>query len=277
MERSELLVEPDRLRAAIEAGAPPRLLDLRWYSDGRSPRTRFAAGHLPGAALVDLDADITAASGPGRHPLPDARAFEAAMRRVGLRRGEDVVVYGDERNGYAARLWWMLRLYGHEGRVRLLDGGLEGYGGALEQGEPVAVQEGDFVAREPDPGRIATLAEVRDLPPGTVLLDARSPVRFRGEERHPLDPLAGHIPGAVNAYWSENLGVDGRFLDAAELHDLYAARGAAGPGDVIASCGSGVTACHDLVALLLAGLPEPRVYVGSFSEWSRQPGAVVQP
>lgn len=260
------LISPEAL--AGRAGEPDlRILDFRLYLDGRSTRDAYLAGHLPGAVFVDI-ASVTGTSGAGRHPLPDADRFTAAMRAAGVSDGTDVVVYDDAGGSVAARLWWMLRHFGHRS-VAVLDGGLQAWPGPLETG-PVSVSPGDFVAGEPLDGGVAGLEEVRERRPGTVLLDARAGERYRGESE-PVDPRAGHIPGALSAEWAGNLGADGRLLVPGELRARFEALGATAGAQVVSSCGSGVTACHNLLALEVAGLPGGRLYAGSWSEWSRHP------
>ena len=244
--------------------------DVRWYLDGRSGRDVFEGGHVPGAVYVDLDLVLAAdpSTGGGRHPLPDPGVFAGALGRIGI--GDDtlVVVYDDAGGAVAARLWWMLRAVGQEAAV--LDGGLAAWPGPLETGPGV---ERPTVARRPVPWpaeAIATADEVAAISEGRVegvrLVDARAPERFRGEVE-PIDPRAGHIPGAVNAPVAGNLDPETkRFLSEAELRARYA--GVAGSDEVVAYCGSGVNACHTLLALEVAGLPGGRLYPGSWSEWS---------
>jgi thiosulfate/3-mercaptopyruvate sulfurtransferase len=266
------LVSADWLRR--NHGAPDlRIVDLRWYLDGRSGRDAYAAGHIPGAVFVDLDHDITAAEGAGRHPLPSREQFESAMRRAGINSGDRVVSYDDQGGFSAGRLWWLLRLFGHR-TAAILDGGLQAWPGSLETGFPAPPPPGDFVAADPDRSLLVTFEELTAAPPGSVVIDARAPERYRGEVE-PIDPRAGHIPGARNVPWNANLGPDRRFLPAAELRRLYAAAGIGQGADVIAYCGSGVSSVVDLIGLEVAGLPGARLYPGSWSDWSRRPGAPV--
>ena len=238
-----------------------RVIDLRWYLDGRSGRDAHRAGHIPGAAFVDLEREITAPEGPGRHPIPPPSQFEAAMRRAGVGRSTRVVVYDDQGGYSAARLWWLLRYHRHLA-VAVLDGGLAAWEGPLERGETVG-PPGDFEAGEPDPSMIVDRDAVQ-REAGAVLFDARAAERYRGEVE-PIDAKAGHIPGAHNVPWRSNLGEDWRFLSPAELRALYAA---AEGREVIAYCGSGVSAAVDLLALELAGIRGARLYEGSWSDWS---------
>ena len=212
---------------------------------------------------MDLDSELASEPGErGRHPLPDAQAFQAAARRAGIGPDTLVVAYDDAAEGGAARLWWLLRHFGHE-RVAVLDGGLRGWraaGGPLEEGAE-RIAPGAFVARE----REGDTAEAEALA-GLLLLDARAPERYRGE-LEPIDPVAGHIPGAMNVPFAE-LAPEGRFLPADELRTRLEAAGAAPGRELVAYCGSGVTACVVVLAAELAGLGPARLYPGSWSEWS---------
>lgn len=245
-----------------------RVVDFRWYLDGRSGRQAHLAGHIPGAVFVDLEA-MTPAGGPGRHPIPSPDVFQAAMRAAGISGSTLVVAYDDASGSIAARLWWLLRRYGHRA-ARVLDGGIAAWAGPLESGE-VSVMPGDFTARQAPADDTLDRVAVRERQAGTVLLDARAPERYRGETE-PVDARAGHIPGAVSAPWAGNLDSDGTFLDPAQLRRRYRELGVADGEQVIVYCGSGVNACHDLLALELAGFPGARLYEGSWSDWSRQPG-----
>ncbi|GAB3666276.1 sulfurtransferase [Nocardioides korecus] len=246
------------------------VLDVRYRMGGPPGARQFAAGHVPGAAYVDLDRDLAAPPGArGRHPLPDVASFEAAMRAAGVSDDRPVVVYDDWQGRAAARCWWLLRWAGHTD-VRVLDGGWGAWTGAGEEvsGEDVRPEPGDFTAR---PGSLPVLApeDVLGVAEGGLLLDARDPARFRGETE-PVDPVAGHVPGAVNVPTGANLAPDGRFLPADRLREVYA--DAAGrPGHTVGVyCGSGVTATHDLLALAAAGL-DGVLYPGSWSEWVADP------
>jgi thiosulfate/3-mercaptopyruvate sulfurtransferase len=215
----------------------------------------WEAGHIPGAAFLDVDRDLAALPGAGgRHPLPEAAAFEAAARRVGISSGSRVVAYDEAGEGGAARLWWLLRHFGHDA-VAVLDGGLRGWreqGGELERGGPKH-PAGDFAAR-PRPGDTATADELA----GARLIDARAPERFRGEVE-PVDPVAGHIPGAANVPFAE-LAPQGRFPAPDELRERL------GTEPFVAYCGSGVTACVLVLAAELAGT-RARLYPGGWSGW----------
>jgi thiosulfate/3-mercaptopyruvate sulfurtransferase len=268
------LVSTEWLAARLSDPAV-RVCDVRWYlpGSGRRGADEYAAGHIPGAVFVDLDHDLAARDDgrAGRHPLPDPTAFQTAMRRAGIGARTHVVAYDDAGGSVAARLWWLLRASGHA-QVSLLDGGITTWkaeGRPLERDLP-KVPPGDFVSRWNAESAIG-LEDLRDaLRGGAVLLDARARERYRGDTE-PVDPRPGHIPGSVSAPFSENLAA-GRFLPADALKKRYAALLPA-QGEVIASCGSGVTACHDLFALDLAGVlpfPRARLFPGSYSEWSRR-------
>jgi thiosulfate/3-mercaptopyruvate sulfurtransferase len=257
------LIAPETLLERI--GAPDlRLADVRWWlTDPAKGRRDFAAAHLPGAVFVDLDADLTAPSGPGRHPLPSPTAFAARMAALGIDDQSDVVVYDDAGGTIATRLWWMLDDLGHP-RVRLLDGGLAAW---TAVGGPLTAA----VAPYP-PGRL----NLRDRWTRTIdreglktrlgsvaLIDARAPERYRGDIE-PVDAVPGHIPTAVSRPTAGNLAPDGRFLG----RDLLRARFEGLGGVSVAYCGSGVNACHNLLAIRLAGLPDGLLYPGSYSDWA---------
>lgn len=260
------LVSADWLRRHVGDG-DLRLIDFRWYLDGRSGVDAYRSGHIPGAVFVDLDGEVTGhgPDGAGRHPLPSGPAFERAMRQAGVDRGSQVVVYDDQSGFVAARLWWLLRYFGHED-VAVLDGGLRAWDGLLEEHE-VRPEAGDFVAAPPRLDMKMDFEAVRGLDGSRVLLDARAGERFRGEVE-PIDPKPGHIPGARSAPWSGNLDPEGRFRAPEELRSRFADRGVASGDDVVAYCGSGVSACHNLLALEIAGLPGATLYPGSWSDWS---------
>ena len=244
------------------------VLDVRYRLGGPPGPPEFAAGHVPGAAYVDLEGDLAAPPGAGgRHPLPAPADFEAAMRGAGVSRDRPVVVYDDWAGRAAARAWWLLRLHGHPD-VRVLDGGWSAWQAAgltVEAGAP-AVEPGDFTAAA-DPGM--RVVEAGDVPGVAVLIDARAPERYRGEVE-PVDPVAGHIPGAVNLPTDRNLADDGRFRSPEELAAAYAEVGATSGADVAVYCGSGVTAAHDVLALEVAGV-SAALYPGSWSGWITDP------
>jgi len=244
-----------------------RVVDLRWKLGGPPGREGYDAGHLPGAVFIDLDRDITAPSGPGRHPIPSREQFQAAMRRAGVNRGDRVVAYDDAGGSVAARLWWLLRFFGHE-RAAVLDGGLQAWGQPLEIEAP-APAAGDFEAAEPNRAEVVDRHGLHGL-----LLDARAPERYRGEVE-PVDPKAGHIPGARSAFWQESLDERQHFKAGEELRQRFRDLGVESGEEVIAQCGSGVNAAHVLLALELAGFKGARLYEGSWSDWSSHPDAPV--
>jgi thiosulfate/3-mercaptopyruvate sulfurtransferase len=247
------------------------LADVRWYLDGRSGRGAFEGGHLPGAVFVDLDESLTGdpRTGGGRHPLPDPETFAAGMSALGIGDATVVVAYDDQGGVIAARLVWMLRATGHD--AALLDGGLLGYSGPLTRGAHSA-PPAHFTAR-PWPGELlADIDDASDL--SNVVLDARGRDRYHGENEK-VDPQAGHIPGALSLPCRENLGADGRFLAVADLRQRFADAGVAAGTPVVSYCGSGVTACHNLIALELCGFGPGRLYPGSWSEYSATPGRPV--
>lgn len=240
-----------------------KIFDIRWsLTDPGHGRNAYLAGHLPGAVFVDLDRDLAAPpSLSGRHPLPPVDDFATTLGRLGVTPEDEVVVYDDSGGSVAARMWWMLRSIGHE-KTRLLDGGFQAWVGRrlpVETGE-----ETPSPSEYPVPRRFEGVVGWEELG-GRTVIDGRAPERFRGETE-PVDPKAGHIPGAINIPLSSNLAGDGRFRSPGELAELYA-----GVDDhPVVYCGSGVNACHLALALTVAGKDLPEVYVGSFSEWSRR-------
>jgi thiosulfate/3-mercaptopyruvate sulfurtransferase len=277
------LVDAWSLARELEGEEPPAVLDVRWRLGGPPGIESYRAGHIPGAVYVDLDTDLAGPPGEGgRHPLPAAADFEAAMRRAGVRAGHPVVAYDDGDSTIAARAWWTLRYFGHD-QVRVLDGGFRGWALSslpVDTRWPLVVA-GDFTA---DPGHLPVLdaAGAAALARSGVLLDARAGERYRGETE-PVDPAAGHIPGAVSAPTAGNVAADGRFLPPAQLRQRFASLGVrSGPPGappqvaplVGAYCGSGVTAAHEVLALDLAGLPAA-LYVGSWSGWTADPARPV--
>jgi thiosulfate/3-mercaptopyruvate sulfurtransferase len=240
--------------------------DVRWYLDGRSGREAYLAGHLPGAVFVSMDTCLAAppSSADGRHPLPHPVAFASCMSTLGIGDGQAVVAYDDARGSVAARLVWMLRTLDEP--AGLLDGGLQAWDGPLEEG-PAAVTPAcaTFTPRPWPPERLVTMDDV--AAGGLVVVDARAAERYRGDVE-PIDRRAGHIPGAVNVPWSGNVDPEtGRFLPPDELRRRYEPVLSRGR-DVAVHCGSGVTACHDLLAIERAGLPPARLYAGSWSQWA---------
>jgi thiosulfate/3-mercaptopyruvate sulfurtransferase len=242
--------------------------DVRWYLDGRSGRAAYDAGHLPGAVFVDLDGVLAATASPtaGRHPLPAPDELASALGRLGLGEHRPVVAYDDAGGMVAARLVWMLRVLGQPAAV--LDGGLAAWTGPLSV-EPVELAPVERPVVPWPTSAVAGADEVaRHLQGGGVVIDARAPERYRGDSE-PIDPRAGHIPGAVNLPFAGNLD-DGRFRPAEELRARYSEVGA--DAEAIVYCGSGVSACHDVLAMEQAGLGRPRLFVGSWSAWSADPG-----
>ena len=269
--RDGLLVSPAALAGELAREPAPVLLDVRWRLGGPPGLDSYREGHLPGAVFVDLDRDLAAPPGPaGRHPLPGPEAFTGAMRGAGVSRDRPVIVYDDRDATAAARGWWLLRYYGHQ-NVRVLDGGYRAW---LAAGLPVSDADpagtpGDFTAR---PGHMPVLdaAGAESAARTGLLLDARAGERYRGEQE-PIDPVAGHIPGAVSAPAADNVNPDGTFRATAELTARFTALGA---GPVSAYCGSGVTAAQEVLALALAGIPAA-LYVGSWSNWISDPARPV--
>jgi len=250
------------------------ICDVRWYLDGRPGLAAFELGHLPGAIFVDLDSDLSDHSQPataGRHPFPAPEHFGAAMSRLGIGDATAVVAYDDLGGANAARLVVMLRMLGH--RAALLDGGLAAWDGPLESGPGTERAPAVFTVQPWPEDRFASADEVAALaadPSRGVVLDARAANRYRGETE-PVDPKAGHVPGARNAPWQDNLEPDtGRFKSPAELRAQYEAVGA-GAGEVACYCGSGVSACADVLGIEHAGLPVPRLFAASWSGWSNDP------
>jgi thiosulfate/3-mercaptopyruvate sulfurtransferase len=252
------------------------LLDVRWALGDDRGRERYLAGHLPGAAFVDLETELAdpPSRAAGRHPLPSVQRLQEAARRWGIRQDDTVVAYDATGGLAAARAWWLLR-WGGLTDVRILDGGLDAWsaaGGSLETGDVV-----------PEPGDVTlagggmpvlSIDEAAALPAsGGVLLDARAGERYRGEVE-PIDPRAGHVPGAISAPTTENLGPDGTFLRTTELVDRFVALGVGPRRKVGVYCGSGVTAAHEVAALAAAGI-EAALWPGSWSQWSTDPGRPV--
>jgi thiosulfate/3-mercaptopyruvate sulfurtransferase len=267
------LIDPEAL-AALAGEDRLALFDCRFVlTDPAAGRAAFEAGHVPGAAYLDLERDLSAPASAegGRHPLPDRAGFAARLRALGVRSGDQVVVYDDVGGSLAARAWWMLRWLGHEA-VALLDGGLKAWtdsGRALEAGPGGSRPAGDIAADDTLVATVDTAEIVAALGSDSLLLiDARTAARFAGEP-HPLDSASGHIPGARNRFHGDNLAGDGRFKSPALLRaEFEAVLGGVSPDHVALQCGSGVTACHDLLALEVAGLPGARLYPGSWSAWT---------
>jgi thiosulfate/3-mercaptopyruvate sulfurtransferase len=260
------LVDADWLRRHID-DRDLRVIDFRWYLQGRSGRAEFMRGHIPRAVFLDLE-DVTGKQGGGRHPLPTAEQFEREMRLLGMSDGTKVVAYDDAGGATAARLWFLLGHFGHRAQA-VLDGGIQAWAEPLET-EVEVFGPGHFTAKAPDGSRILHFEDVRALH-GAPLVDARAGERYRGE-REPIDPKAGHIPGALSAPFTENLDAQMRFKSPEQLRRRFEALGA-GNGAVF-YCGSGVNATHDILAMEIAGLPEARLYAGSWSDWSNRDAPV---
>lgn len=241
------------------------LVDVRWAIDSGPQSDVYRAGHIPGAVFADLDVDLSAPPGAaGRHPLPTPEAFAHARANLGID-ARPVVAYDDSNGAIAARLWWMLDSIGVPAAV--LDGGLSAWTGELETGDPPRASV-DIPDPVPWPADRFIVAD--DIPNamagGAVLIDARSTERFRGDP-NPIDTRPGHIPGAVSRPWTENV-LEGRFAPADVLAGQLVTMGIRHDTPLVASCGSGVTACHNLLSARLAGVENARLYVGSWSEWS---------
>lgn len=269
------LVSCTDLAVSLSAEAPPTLVDVRWRLGGPPGREDYDRGHLPGAVYLDLDADLAAPPGPdGRHPLPAPDDLQRVLRAAGVRAGHPVVAYDADNGSIAARLWWLLRWAGHD-QVRVLDGGFAAW---AAEGLPVttdvpAPAAGDVTVR---PGHMPVVDAdgAAGLARTGLLLDARAPERYRGDVE-PIDPAAGHVPGAVNAPFSAHVGEDGRWRAPGELAGHFAELGVNGNTAVGAYCGSGVTATSVLLALEVAGLDGAALYAGSWSNWSADPARPV--
>lgn len=275
------LIEAKELAALLERSPHDVVVvDCRYaLLDPEAGALAYADGHIPGAVYADLGNLL---SGPttgmnGRHPLPDPQAFADGMAALGARHSSHIVAYDAGDSMFAARLWWLLRWTGHE-NVSVLNGGLRAWveaGGEMST-SLMQAERGDFALRERKMPTV-TFTDVRSMvnegvlkQGGKVLIDARSPDRFRGENEN-LDPVGGHIPGAVNRFFQDNLGPDGKFKSPDTLRaDFESLLGDARPEQVVHQCGSGVTACHNLLAMEVAGLKGGALYPGSWSEWSRQ-------
>jgi thiosulfate/3-mercaptopyruvate sulfurtransferase len=275
---TEILISAEHLHAQLESEQRPVVLDVRWVLGDPNGYEHFLARRVPGSVYVSLNDELAAPATPesGRHPLPDLADLQAAARRWGLSNDDSVVVLDDNGGLAAARAWWLLRWAGLAD-VRLLDGALRAWtdaGFALEgaETEPTVPAPGDV---ELSAGHLPALSidEAAAFPGHGVLLDARAGERYRGETE-PVDPRAGHIPGAVSAPTSENLTPDGRFRPVADLTARFAALGATPGRPVAAYCGSGITAAHEVLALTVAGVPAA-LYAGSWSDWITDPARPV--
>jgi thiosulfate/3-mercaptopyruvate sulfurtransferase len=265
------LVTPEELARHLE---DPDWVVIDTRHELTNPETgprAYAEGHIPGAYFMHVDRDLAAhkTGRGGRHPLPDLAEFAAKLNERGVAPGKQVVIYDDLGGNYAVRLWWMLKWLGHD-RVALLDGG---YPLWVKEGRPVtkdipALRKGAFVPR-PHLGDVVDAHFVQRFAGSdeVALVDARAAERFTGKQET-IDPVAGHVPGAVNRFWKENLEADGRFKAASKLRpEFEALLGGLEPAQVVHMCGSGVTACHNIFAMELAGLRGSKLYPGSWSEW----------
>jgi thiosulfate/3-mercaptopyruvate sulfurtransferase len=268
------LISAAELAGLRRAGEPMTILDVRWRLDKPDGLDDYRAGHVPGAVYVSLEHELSdhTIEGRGRHPLPSGPSVEAAARRWGVRQDVPVVVYDDWNRMGSARAWWVLTAAGLT-NVRILDGGLGAWrasGGSLETGD-VVVELGDVVVPQADlyAGALATVTAREAAAGGLTLLDARAPERFRGDVE-PMDPVAGHVPGATNFPGTGVLAHDGTFLADEALVELFAERGVDREGQVAFYCGSGVSATVPLVALAALG-GEPALFPGSWSEWVSDP------
>jgi thiosulfate/3-mercaptopyruvate sulfurtransferase len=236
--------------------ADVRVVDVRWYLDGRSGRAAYEAGHVPRAVWLDVDTDLSEPPSPaeGRHPLATPERFAAALGRAGIAAGTPVVAYDDAGGSVASRLWWMLHVLGEP--VAVLDGGLAAWPGELTAEQPTYPP----VQRDPQPWPQDRFVEADGVASfGGAVYDARTAQRYAAGDPA-IDPRPGHIPGAISAPWADNLDATGRFRPAAELRARYRA-------PAITYCGSGVTSCHDLLAMHLAGIDDTALYTGSWSQW----------
>lgn len=271
-----ILITATDLAELADSAQPPRVLDVRWRLDRPDGSDDFRAAHVPDAVYVDLDHQLASHGEPadGRHPLPTLEQLQAAARAWGLRDGDTVVVYDDQGNLAAGRAWWLLT-YAGVADVRVLDGGLPAWTAA-----GLKVETGDA---DPEAGDVTLTYghlpvvdadEAGRLAQTGSLLDARAPERYRGETE-PIDPVAGHVPGAINTPTGGNLAEDGTFLPADVLRERFLAAGVDPDLPIATYCGSGVTAAHNVIALTLAGFA-PALYPGSWSQWSNQPERPVE-
>ena len=271
-----LLVSTDWLAQHLN-DSDVRIADVRWYlfDKDKTGRGEYARGHIPGAVYLDIDTDLANhdAPGPGRHPLPRPEAFAESMARAGIDAHTHVIAYDDRGGATAARLWWLLRYFGHD-QVSLLDGGIAQW---IAEGKPVqtetpSVARKNFIAQTPRREMVVDKAQVGKLAASSnaVVLDVRVPERYRGDIE-PIDPRAGHVPGAKNAPIAGNLrgATDMRFLSSVDLRARFDRLGASNADKIVAYCGSGINACQTVFVLNLAGLDKALLYEGSWSDWSR--------
>jgi thiosulfate/3-mercaptopyruvate sulfurtransferase len=267
-------VSAEELNDLREQGAPVRVIDVRWRLDRPDGRAEYRQGHVPGAVYVPLDTELSThgAASEGRHPLPSTETLQDAVRRWGVNDGDLVVAYDDFRGLAAARAWWLLRQAGIDARV--LDGGITGWvaAGFPVDTDDVVPEPGDAVLSEIGADALS-IDEAAAFPASGVLLDVRAPERYRGDSE-PLDPVAGHIPGAVNLPTMLHLDAEGRLLDPATIRETLAGVGVQNGTPVAAYCGSGVTAAHTALVLDEVGIAA-KVFPGSWSQWSNTPGRPV--
>ena len=262
------LISVDQLQVL---SPPHHIIDCRFsLSDPDLGRQLYRQGHIPAAHFLDLDRDLSGkqSAHSGRHPLPDPEEFAATLRSLGINKGEQIIAY-DERDGaFAARLWWLCQWIGHS-QTAVLNGGLAAWldaEGRIDKGLPAVDADGDVSTDLHDDLFLTTEQVMEHLEHNAItLLDARGAERFSGATE-PIDPVAGHIPGAVNKPFTGNLDARGMFLPAEQLRERYT-----GIESAVHMCGSGVTACHNILATVSAGYPIPRLYAGSWSEWIRDP------
>lgn len=264
------LISADELADRLEAptGEVPVVCDVRFYlADHGQGRGEYDEGHLPGARFVDLHTELAGGPGGGRHPLPSVETFTALLGRLGIEAGTHVVAYDSAGGAIASRLWWMLRSIGHS-RASVLDGGIQawsaaGYSLTTEVPQPTATE---YPSRTEWTGIVDADAVAQSAALGGSIVDSRAAERFRGEHE-PIDSRAGHIPGAQHLFHGDNLTPDGTHRPLAELSERFRGVGSS----PIVYCGSGVTACHNLLAMSLVGIADARLYPGSWSEWSADP------
>jgi thiosulfate/3-mercaptopyruvate sulfurtransferase len=263
---SEPLITADELEPIIAAEAV-RVIDCRWYlGEPEEGYRAFMEGHLPSAMYASLDADLSGRNGQGRHPMPSPEAFALTLERFGISASTQVVAYDDRGGAVASRLWWMLTDQGHA-MTSVLDGGIQAW---KRGGRSLTTS-----VHEPGPGAFSTRPwnqvvyrdQVASRSDGALVIDARSGERFRGDEE-PVDPKAGHIPGAISLPLDDNLAPDLTFLPPSVLRERFLDAGVVNAAQVISQCGSGVTACHNILAMEVAGIDRPDLYVGSWSDWS---------
>jgi thiosulfate/3-mercaptopyruvate sulfurtransferase len=277
-EGHSFIVAPTQVMERINSGKNFVLADCRFQLGQQgSGREAYGKGHLPGAVYLDLEEDLSGPVGAhgGRHPMPDLGVLSLKLGQKGIDRETEVIVYDDQGGAMASRLWWMLRFMGHE-QVYLMDGG---YSRWVKKGYPVTDKLPEAIPQKTFGGRVKNrmLVVMEDVQeklswPGTVLIDSREVKRYLGEEE-PIDKKAGHIPGAVNRFWKDNLDADGLWKDKEALKERFAS--ISPDQEIIVYCGSGVTACPNLLALAEAGRPDAKLYLGSWSDWISYEGNVV--